>query len=280
MARVLLYSEVIGKIVAVLLWYFTSWTALGAVLFFGPDFFVLYHLFAPSGQWICPSLTRFKANGNEVWLTIDDGPDGEDTLRILNLLDRHAARATFFVVGDRAAKRPDLIAEIVRRGHEIGHHTHTHPAGTLWCASPARLARELDSALAVLRTAGARPGRFRAPVGIKNVFLAGALAARNMECIGWTVRSGDWLAKRPEVVQQNVMRQMRPGAIILMHEGPSVPRPVRVEAISLVLESLTTRGFRCVIPAFAQGSAVVEDQSRAPLAPAPVHSPNPAASLN
>ena len=275
----LLYSEVIGKIAAVLLWSFTSWTALGAVLFFGPDFFVLYHVFAPAAQWVCPSLTCFKPTGNEVWLTIDDGPDGEDTLRILDLLDRHAARATFFVIGERVARWPHLVAEIVRRGHEIAHHTHTHPAGTFWCASRARLARELDHALSVLRVAGAQPRRFRAPVGIKNVFLASALAERNMECVGWTVRSGDWLAQKPETVEQNVMRRVRPGAIILMHEGSSVPRPVRVEAISLVLESLTSRGFRCVIPAFAQGSAV-HDRSHGPLAPAPVRTPNPAASLN
>jgi len=266
-ARVLLFSDLVGKIVAVLLWSFTSRDALGFVLFFGPDLFVLYHLFVPSGQWLCPAITEFEPKGKEVWLTIDDGPDAEDTPRILDLLDEHGARATFFVVGERVARWPHLIGEIVRRGHEVAHHTHTHPAGSFWCASRARLARELDDTLAVLRTAGARPRRFRPPVGIKNFFLATALEKRGLECVGWTVRSGDWLAKRAEDVVENVMTRVRPGAIVLMHEGANLPRAVRVRAISLVLRSLTDRGFRCVIPAFTQTPAVVREDGRTKLEP-------------
>ena len=112
--------------------------------------------------------------------------------------------------------------------------------------------RELDDALAVLKSVGIRPARFRAPVGIKNVFLASALAARKLQCVGWTVRSGDCLGSRAEGVVENVMRRVRPGAILLLHEGSSVPRQMRVKAISLVLESLTAQGFRCVVPRLDQ----------------------------
>jgi peptidoglycan/xylan/chitin deacetylase (PgdA/CDA1 family) len=243
---------------------------LGLVLFFGPDMFVLYHLFVPSGQWLCPVVTEFQPKGKEVWLTIDDGPDVDDTPRILDLLDEHGARATFFVVGERVARWPHLIGEIVRRGHEVAHHTHTHPAGTFWCASDARLGRELDDTLAVLCSAGARPRRFRPPVGIKNVFLAKALAKRGLECVGWTVRSGDWLARRAEDVVENVMTNVRPGAIVLMHEGSNMPRAVRVRAISLVLQSLTASGYRCVVPSFTQSAAVAHEGGRTRLEPSPI----------
>jgi peptidoglycan/xylan/chitin deacetylase (PgdA/CDA1 family) len=248
MVRVLFFSEVIGKVSAVLLWILKPWSPLGAVLFFGPDIFLLYQWLVPSGQWLCQVFTRFDTERDEVWLTIDDGPDSEDTPRILDLLDRHAARATFFLVGERVARWPHLVPEILRRGHEVGHHTHTHPAGTFWCASRTRLSRELDDTLAVLRSVGARPIRFRPPVGIKNFFLASALKARGLHCVGWTVRSGDCLARRAEDVVERVMPQIRPGAILLLHEGASVPPQVRVKAISLLLESLTAQRFRCVVP--------------------------------
>lgn len=248
MARVLFFSEILGKIAGVVWWIWRPWTPVGALFFFGPDVFVLYHLFVPSGQWFARVVTSFRTDQRHVWLTIDDGPDAEDTPRILELLERHRAYATFFVVGERVARWPRLIGEIARRGHEIAHHTHTHPAGTFWCASPRRLRRELDDGLAVLRSAGARPHRFRPPVGIKNVFLAAALKKRDLLCVGWTIRSGDCLGRRAEDVVENVMRQVRPGAILLLHEGRSVPANLRVKTIALLLESLAAQGYRCVIP--------------------------------
>jgi hypothetical protein len=85
-------------------------------------------------------------------------------------------------------------------------------------------------------------------VGIKNVFLAGALKKRDLICVGWTIRSGDCLGRRAEDVVENVMRQVRPGAILLLHEGRSVPASLRVKTIALLLESLAAQGYRCVIP--------------------------------
>ncbi len=183
-----------------------------------------------------------------MWLTIDDGPDIVDTPLLLDLLDRHEAKATFFVIGSRAALHPELIAEIVLRGHQVGHHTQTHPSGTFWCATLTRVEAELDQALAVLREMNVRPRWFRPPVGIKNVLLPAALDARKLQCVGWSIRSGDCLSRRPERVVAKVLRHMRPGAIILMHEGPGVPAAVRVKAIAGVLEGLTAEHYHCVLP--------------------------------
>ncbi|MDB6168043.1 MAG: acetyl xylan esterase [Verrucomicrobia bacterium] len=233
-----------GSLALALLGYWPA--ALG--FFFFPDFWMAYNLFVPTAQGICPSLTRFETALPEVWLTIDDGPDPEDTPRILDLLDRHRARATFFLIGERAARTPELVREIVRRGHGVGHHTHTHPAGTLWCASRARLEAELDSASAALAPLAPPLRWFRAPVGIKHFRLARALARRGLVCVDWSLRSGDWISRAPETVRDNVLRKVRPGKIVLMHEGPSVPALLRVRAIELVLEALADRGYRCVIP--------------------------------
>ncbi len=223
------------------------------ILFFGPDVWLLYHVFVPGASGLARTFSCFGTERPEVWLTIDDGPDPDDTPRILDLLDRHDARATFFVIGHRAAQHRELVAEICRRGHEIGHHTHTHRTGTFWCASPARTRRELDAALPHLSLAGAaRPSRFRPPVGIKNLFLGPALIERGLTCVAWNVRSFDSFSHDAEKTAARVLRQVRPGSIILMHEGPSLHASVRVTALARTLEQLAARGLRCVIPTDAQ----------------------------
>lgn len=252
MLRALLLFNLLGKLAALGVWFGTDRYGLGALLFFGLDAPILYHLLVPSAQGLGRVFTRFETDRREVWLTIDDGPDAEDTPRILDLLDRHEARATFFVIGERAARHPELVAEILRRGHEIGHHTHTHPVGTFWCATRARLHAELDRATAALAPAGARPRWFRAPAGIKHLQLDQALKARGLQCVGWTVRSGDCLGRRPEKVAAHVMRRLGPGMIVLVHEGDSVRPVMRVRAIALLLEACSARDFRCVLPTPAQ----------------------------
>ncbi len=193
-------------------------------------------------------MTRFPTGRPEIWLTIDDGPDERDTPRILDALDRHRARATFFLVGERAGRMPGLVAEILRRGHEVGHHTHTHPAGTFWCAGPGRTAAELDRGLEALRRSGAEPRWFRAPVGIKNLFLSRALARRGLTCAGWSVRSRDTVSRDPAAVARRVVDAVRPGSVVLLHEGPVLDGRVRVRAIELLLERLGERGIACVLP--------------------------------
>jgi len=244
--RPIVMFDLAGKAFAVFAWPFSPW--LATALFVGPDLYLLYHLLVPSAQGVVRVFTRFATGEKEVWLTIDDGPDGTDTPKILDLLDRHGARATFFAIGEQAARQPALVAEIVRRGHEVGHHTHTHPLYTFWCASPARVRKELDGGLDALRQAGVQPRCFRPAVGIKNPFLHGALAQRGLACIGWSVRSWDCVSRNPAQVVGRVMQRIEPGAIILMHEGPNVSPRVRVEALTRLLEALRARGFRCVVP--------------------------------
>ena len=242
----LLIVNLAGKVAAVLV----GWTAPAATLalWFGPDLLLAYHVFAPGAQGVVRMHQRFTTARREVWLTIDDGPDPEDTPHILELLAAHGVPATFFVIGENAARHPRLIRAITAAGHEVAHHTHTHPLGTFWCASPARVGRELDTALEALRLAGVRPVRFRPPAGIKNPWLGAALRARGLTCIGWSARG---LERRPGdagVVADRVLHQLAPGAILLLHEGPRVPAAIRVEAIRRVLERLHEQGYRCVVP--------------------------------
>jgi len=251
MARPTLKTLLVLKAVAILLVLCGLWRA-AVIVYVVPDLWVLYNLFVPSAQGLCRSFTHFATGQPEIWLTIDDGPDPADTPQILDLLDRHQARATFFLIGERAAQQPDLVREIVRRGHEVGHHTHTHPVGSFWCASRTRLHAELDTAIGVLQPLGPALRWFRAPVGIKHLLLPRALSSRGLQCVGWSIRSGDSFSRKPEAVVARVMRELRPGAIVLVHEGRTVPPPIRVTAIAQLLEALARAGYRCILPAPAQ----------------------------
>ena len=244
--RSLILINLAGKVAAVLV----VWTAPAAAiaLWFIPDAILAYHVFAPNAQGLLRVHRHFHTTRQEVWLTIDDGPDSEDTPRILELLAEHRARATFFVVGKNAAAHPELVRAIAAAGHEVANHTHTHPMADFWCASPARVGRELDGATEALGAAGVKPSRFRAPVGIKNLWLGHALARRGLTCIGWSARALERQCGGPEEAATRATRGLAPGAVLLLHEGPRVPPSLRVEAIRLVLERLADLGYRCVVP--------------------------------
>ncbi len=246
----LLLVNLASKVAAILVVGAAPGAALGLWLL--GDALVAYHVFVPRAQGLARMHRRFTTARREVWLTIDDGPDPQDTPQILALLAAHGAHATFFVIGENAGRHPALIRAITAAGHEVAHHTHTHPLVWFWCATPGRVTRELDTALATLRATGVTPTRFRPPAGIKNLWLASALRARGLTGIGWSARGLERWPGDASVVATRVLRGLSPGAILLLHEGPAVPAGIRVEAIRLVLERLDEQGYHCVVPGAEQ----------------------------
>lgn len=244
--RLLLLFNFAGKIAALLIGGHSIGVALA--LWFAPDLVLAWHVFMPHAQGLVRAPRRFTTARREVWLTIDDGPDPIDTPLLLELLAAHDARATFFVIGKNAAAHPALVRAIAQAGHEIAHHTHTHPLASFWCASPPRLARELDDALAALRALGVVPTRFRSPASLKNLWIESALRERRLTCIGWAARGLERSSVDADAAARRVLHRLMPGNILLLHEGPGVPTPIRVEAIRRVLERLKQEGYRCVIP--------------------------------
>ncbi len=230
---------------------------------------ILLPIFLPRLDWLGPVITHFEPNPaldeqheqhehdeqnqKTVWLTIDDGPDPEDSLLILDLLDRYQARATFFVKGELAAAHPEVIRAMQSRGHQIANHSHTHPTAFFWCALPATIERELRACNAAITAAGCeRPTLFRAPVGIKSPALHPVLARLGMRLCAWSIRTYDGVASfDPAAVEARVLEQLRPGAILCMHQGVRDRNgaPLSPVGIARVLEALRRRGYRCVIPA-------------------------------
>ena len=230
-----------------------GWTVLGVMAASHAAW--LYATLRPNNQWFGPVVTRFQpAHGNEVWLTVDDGPDPVDTPRLLDLLAAHAAHATFFVRGDRARAYPELIAEIVRRGHGLGNHTLHHPQATFWCLGPGRLRREIGGCSDALRElTGSAPRLFRAPVGMVNPFVHAAAARYGLRLVGWSARGFDGVgahASDPAGVVRRIMQTLQPGGIALLHEGRRGPagEALNVQAVELLLGELATRGWRAILP--------------------------------
>lgn len=223
---------------------------LAAGLFLLPDCWLLLGLLAPNAAGLVPTATRFATTQREVWLTIDDGPEPATTGPMLDLLDRHGAKATFFVIGAKAEAHPALVAQIRARGHTLGNHTHTHPLATFWLAGPWRTARELARCDAVLRRAlggGAPAPWFRGPAGIKSFFLRHALARRGLVLVGWSARAREGYGASHAPLRR-LTRALRPGAILLLHES-GAHAPARLALLAALLERLSAEGYRCVLPA-------------------------------
>ena len=166
--------------------------ALGAVL---ADHALLALLgLWPRSRWLGPNWTRLPAAStarNEIALTIDDGPDPVVTPQVLDMLDRHAAQATFFCIGEKAARYPDLCREIVRRGHAVENHSqhHRHYFALLGRSG---ITRELQTAQDTLTAiTGQRPLFFRAPAGLRNPFLDPVLARLGLRLASWSARGFD-----------------------------------------------------------------------------------------
>lgn len=248
-ARAILPVSVAAPLLAPWIW--PAAPALAAGLIFGPHLSLCYGTFVPNNQLFGPVVTGFDGAPDKIWLTIDDGPDPEDTPRVLDALDAGAARATFFVRGDRAQQHPELIREIARRGHALGNHTFHHPQRLFWGLPPRRIDTEMDRCSEVLRAiTGAAPKWFRAPVGMTNPFVHRAAEVRGLRVIGWSARAFDAgrQAVSSEEVVKRVARSLRPGGIVLLHEGPGAAAGRAGANVTALLSDLRSRGWHTVTP--------------------------------
>jgi peptidoglycan/xylan/chitin deacetylase (PgdA/CDA1 family) len=207
----------------------------------------------PKSRLLGPNWIRLPpsaARRGEIALTIDDGPDPEVTPAVLALLARNRAPATFFCIGERAARHPELVAAIVAAGHAVENHSqhHRHSFSLL---GPGGFAREVAAGQATLtRLAGSAPCFFRAPAGLRNPFLEPVLARQGLILASWTRRGFDTRERNPTRVARRLLGGLAAGDILLLHDGHAARGPggraVILEVLPRVLEAIAAAGLRPV----------------------------------
>lgn len=191
-------------------------------------------------------LTRVSAVGGTIALTFDDGPDPRWTGQVLALLAEYRMHATFCLIGGYARKYPALVRQIVARGNSLCNHTFTHDEH-VGSRPPPQLRADLESTSAAITTAsgGAPPRYFRAPAGRWTPALLSESRAEGMTPLGWTVDPRDWAQPGTPAIVAAVLRSLRPGAIILMHDGFG-HRDQSVAALRQLLPVLVARRLHSV----------------------------------
>jgi peptidoglycan/xylan/chitin deacetylase (PgdA/CDA1 family) len=192
-------------------------------------------------------IRRGPAGVRAVALTFDDGPDPGSTPRILDLLAGRSVPATFFLVGERAARAPGVTRAIAAAGHEVGAHGWSHVS--LWRCGPRRTEHEVGRCHDVLADlSGRAPRFFRPPWGMVNAALPGALRRRGQRCVLWSIQP-EGLRARPGAAQaRHVVHRAHPGAIVDLHDADGVPGAGGrlAAALPAMIDGLRAAGYRLV----------------------------------
>jgi peptidoglycan/xylan/chitin deacetylase (PgdA/CDA1 family) len=205
----------------------------------------------PRSRWLGPNLDRLPpemAARGEVGLTFDDGPDQDTTPAVLRILESRGAKATFFCVGSRVERLPDIASETARRGHRLENHSYRHSAAFFF-HTPGELRRELASCNEIIeRVAGRRPVWFRAPAGFRGPLLQPALEDTGLALASWTRRGFDAFERQPGRVVRRLTRNLCAGDVLLLHDGSSARTPtgrsVAIEALPALLDVVEKAGLR------------------------------------
>lgn len=221
---------VIISVIIVLLLY----TALPFLLTFGFEIGVL----------------RYRCNSTKIAFTFDDGPHPTYTPILLDLLKQHDIKATFFVVGSRAEKYPELLIRMKREGHQIGIHNYIHQSN--WLMSPWKVRKGVDQTAAIIeQITEERPSIYRPPWGLLN--LGDFFMLKSYHIILWSVMAEDWKSKGGSAkIKQKLLNKIKGGDVILLHDCGETPgadsdAPLyTIDALKDVLPLMATKGLSCV----------------------------------
>ena len=226
------------------------------------------------------TFSSVHVDGPYIAMTFDDGPSATLTPKLLDILAAHRIKATFFVIGENVAEHPEIVARAAREGHEIGNHSWSHPNFGKMSDDGVRsqLQRTDD---AIKSAIGSRPTLLRPPYG--------SITAREKrwihdqfgyEIILWDVDPYDWKRPGPPVVRNRILKETRPGSIVLSHDI----HPGTIEAMPSTFDALEAKGFKFVtiselirmaVPQSSQAPAETRESIPATITPSPSPSTTP-----
>ena len=176
-----------------------------------------------------------------VSISFDAAWGNEQTPTLLDILKNKGVKATFFLVGFWAEKYPESVKQIADAGHDVGNHSDTHPH--LPKLEKPKITAQIDDCNKKIEAAGApRPTLFRPPYGDYNNDVVEATNELNMHCIQWDVDSLDWKDPSPDDMVKRIKSKIKPGSIILMHNGAkNTP-----EALPKIIDTIKAEGYQIV----------------------------------
>jgi peptidoglycan-N-acetylglucosamine deacetylase len=197
----------------------------------------------PTVQWFGHVITHGDRSDRRVAVTFDDGPDDPFSLEISRILDEHGAKGTFFEVGKAIDARPEITRALYADGQLVGNHSYHHD---YWRWLDPRYP-ELDrTESAFRRQLGVCPAFFRPPHGQRTPFMLAHVSSKGMHAVTWDVSAGDWATHDAELVARRILDGVKPGSIILLHDGidgtVTADRSVLVAALPMILDGLRAKG--------------------------------------
>jgi peptidoglycan/xylan/chitin deacetylase (PgdA/CDA1 family) len=204
----------------------------------------------PSSSVLYPTVTHGPRDRRRIALSFDDGPDPLVTPAVLDALKVHGARASFFVIGQALERQPDLARRMLAEGHELCNHSWRHSRWqNFW--GPRAMRDEIARGEQVIGTFTDSISRslYRSPIGLKSPSLARAAQQQGVRMIAWSLHSRDTRLCDPQQIAVRVLGRIKPGDIVLMHDGHDLPgrhRPACAAAVPLILAGLREKQLECV----------------------------------
>jgi peptidoglycan/xylan/chitin deacetylase (PgdA/CDA1 family) len=185
-------------------------------------------------------VARVETSDKVVALTFDDGPNPIHTPRVLDILDQHGVKATFFMMGVNVERFPAVAREVIRRGHEVGNHSYSHPK-MIWM-SPARIRDEIERTDTLLRSVGvAGDISFRPPHAAKFIALPCVLRDMGKLSVLGDVDPEEWKRPPSATITASILRQAKPGSIIGLHDPSGAETE---QTLDDILRILAGQGYR------------------------------------
>lgn len=202
----------------------------------------------PGCSWWGPQMKEFPTRKREALLTFDHAPHPLETPLVLDLMEAEGAKGLFFLTGVQAMRHPDLVKQIVARGHGLGLHGMSYQPGHFWWWSPGRVRSEVETSLGVLRQIlpDYKVAWFRAPGGRRGPWLHPLLAANEMQLMAYSASDGSPRVRDFESIVVRMRRDINQGAIIALHHGHTdgIGEPVVPDLVRELLLWLRGQGYR------------------------------------
>ena len=201
----------------------------------------------PAATWFGATVAHGSRDGNEVAITFDDGPNGQWTLDVMRALDEAGVKATFFEVGKAVEAQPQVTQALLADGQLIANHSYSHGRWDFLMPGYPDLGKAES---AIHSVAGVCPAFYRPPHGDRTPLTVNSAGGNGLTTVTWDDEAGDWATDDPDVVATRILDNVRPGSIILLHDGidgnPGVDRSVVAEALPEILAGLKARGLQPV----------------------------------